>query len=1078
VLPAVIQAAVAVAALYFPEGTAPDGGKLVTRDMACFVLDGHLEAWSGWGRLGTGHQQRLTRLLRHRHNQVANAQLAGAMLDELLMAGKLPGCSPSDGYPDSGMIVVTPGMPLADFADACLDEVAALQATRDRCLPVAVPGPHHTTIRVPGPGGTFTVADVRYDIRGHHVAAGQQPPPVILDAGPLPELGVPFAELEEIAAALDDASDTAYRAEAVRRFIRQARRPGGAPAAALDLQAGPLNELIAYTGFGKSVVLTETFACWAARNGIVVSFAVPTNADVVRCAHQVERALALLGTDVAVTPLMSPNSVLKVAEATAGRATANGPDADWVWSRLGYGCALAAAGTADGQVDAWQAGQEPCARLRRSDTPRRKRETVAACPWRASCGKFALARAACTAGIIVTSHANLLAGRLHAPVDDGHGVTDRVTVEELILRRSHVLVIDEVDSFQRTALEQAGRGLLLDHAGRTDTPLRALDTEFGAAFGRLHADVDASVRDACSATRFLSENYVSHLAYGRLGTSNPDTRRRPGPSRHWVVPRRWDSWLTARLFGLDDTAPVTGRQLAMFASLFSGGKPLEDEPAVFGQVRPFLRAVVSTGTEGQAISDIRKSLDHLLEGTVTSDRDRVISQLLRRGILEQIRFHLHRLMANSPQLSAAGVESTQTIADALGPYGRWRATPTGPLGRLFFAFTEHHDDADDEATRLTTAAFGGDPHVYTVSLGDTTALALAGTRRIVLGLSATAYFPGAPHYHVHTAPRWWVTDDNPRTVTIEAASVDTKVSGTEEPARPDAIRRLARRLWTLRLDAELQRLHQEEPARARVLLATTSYDGARQAAEGLSAAGVPARRICLAVRPRRDEAPRPGGHVVTDAGRWLELPADRLEDFPAVESADILIAPLARVQRGVNIIGEGDKSALGSVWLLVRPIPIIDEPAELVAHLQAKALADHPGPAEDPLPVLRARLQAAGLYFEEIVRRPPYFQAQPTQVKLSVTAEIINNAIQLIGRARRGGTSAVLHLVDEAFHDAQAGTDFATLVTRLRAAWSETGDLEQMRQLYGTTLEAFFDYADRHAPAPQPGPATPGAAPC
>src|SRR5262249_34688961 len=155
-----------------------------------------------------------------------------------------------------------------------------------------------------------------------------------------------------------------------------------------------------------------------------------------------------------------------------------------------------------------------------------------------------------------------------------------------------------------------------------------------------------------------------------------------------------------------------------------------------------------------------------------------------------------------------------------------------------FAFTEHHDDTGDEPTRLTTAAFGGDPHVYTVSLGDTTALALAGTRRIVLGLSATAYFPFAPHHHVHTRPRWWAGDDSPRTVTLEAPPGDARVSGLEDPARAENTRLLAQRLWARRLDAELHRLHQEAPGRARVLLATTSYDGAHLVAEGLVAAGV------------------------------------------------------------------------------------------------------------------------------------------------------------------------------------------------------------------------------------------------
>jgi hypothetical protein len=72
----------------------------------------------------------------------------------------------------------------------------------------------------------------------------------------------------------------------------------------------------------------------------------------------------------------------------------------------------------------------------------------------------------------------------------------------------------------------------------------------------------------------------------------------------------------------------------------------------------------------------------------------------------------------------------------------------------------------------------------------------------------------------------------------------------------------------------------------------------------------------------------------------------------------------------------------------------------------------------------------------------------------------------------------MLHLVDGAFLDPQGGIDFATLIAQLRSAWDDAGVLEQIRQLYGTTLDAFFDYADRNAPASQPGPAAPGVTPC
>jgi hypothetical protein len=88
---------------------------------------------------------------------------------------------------------------------------------------------------------------------------------------------------------------------------------------------------------------------------------------------------------------------------------------------------------------------------------------------------------------------------------------------------------------------------------------------------------------------------------------------------------------------------------------------------------------------------------------VAGDRDCVINRMLRRAILEQIRLFLHGLMAKTSQLVASGMESTQVIADALGPYGWWQGTPTGSLGRLVFAFTEHHDDTGDEPARLTTA---------------------------------------------------------------------------------------------------------------------------------------------------------------------------------------------------------------------------------------------------------------------------------------------------------------------------------------------------------------------------------------
>lgn len=1071
IAPLLFGAAIGLAARFFPSDVGEGASRTTTRGDVLFVLDGHIADWSGWQSLAEADIKRFAKLLRRRLNQMANAEAAGTILDQLLHEAAIVGCETGEDYTregatDDAKILVDPGMPLTAFIDKHLADLDACYAESRRELPVARQGSHYTTLRMPGLDGTSeTFVDFEFGLQPHHEEPARNLPR-IEDAPPLLDYVVSFKELEDIAAAIDcgmlKVGQPAYRQECVQRFSQHIQTSGNNQVKCLDLTAGTLNELLAYTGFGKSVVLVESFACWAVKHGVSVAFVLPTNGDVVQMTHQIERALKIVFPGKPVkppVPLVSPRSMLKVAD-TAVQTSSSGPGAEWVWERFGYGCGLAAVATSESGIDGWRPGHEPCAKLRRPRPPRKRPETVA-CPWRTTCGRYRQVRAACSANIIVTSHANLLTGILQAPVDDGCGPNDRVTVEELIMRRCQVVVIDEIDRFQQTVIGKSGRGLLLDYGGRINTPLRQFDSDFGTAFGRLHSDIDATVRDAYFGLRYLSETYVSHISYQRIGAISPSRKARPrGPRRDWIVPRRWDNWLTAKIFDIE-REEVTRRHMAMFCSLFFGERdPLPGEPETFDEARVRLSAVVTGGSGGLAVKAAREALEELAASVPDNERPKVINRILRRAILERARVHLHSLMASNAQLVDIGVESAQKIADAIGIYGRWRVTPTGPLGRLVFAFTEYYDDTGGDFARLTTAAFGGDPHTYVVTLGDTTALAHAETRRIVLGLSATAYFPGAPHHHVHVKPKWWVTDRNPEAVRIVAAPIRdeqdnlVRISGLDGSVRASATRRIASWLWNTYLEAELRCLRTEDCDRARVLLATTSYEAARLVAEGLADVGVESHRICLAVRPDDDEA-----RQIIDAGRWREIQADRLEVFPEDEKADILIAPLARVQRGVNIIGKGDKSALGSVWLIVRPLPLIDEPDELLAHVQAKAHLEHGGPSVDPRDLLAQRRKVAGNYLEEIINRPPYFQSQPEEVKLGVVAETINGAIQLIGRARRGGTNAVLHLVDGAMLDSSRGTDLASLISRLKARWQATGELRDMEAYYDTTLTAFFDYA-------------------
>jgi hypothetical protein len=1079
-----------MATAYFPSDELGTGRQVIKCEHIAYVLDGHLEAWDRWRDLSQDERRRFGRLIRHRDNRLADSTVVRQLLDQIFEESgqdDLPGCAPMGDYAESGHVSVELAMPPLDFVDGCLDALDDLERKRSKCLPIAQTGPHHSVLRVPHENGHVEVVDAAYEIRPHHIPTAA-PAPAVVDASARDRVEVPLEELEAIATCLDDQFGTTYRVRSVRRFMKQVESRFDDKAGNLVLEAGELNELIAFTGFGKSVVLIEAFACWAVDHDLVVTYVLPNNSEVAKYAHTIETAFAKTGrTTAEVTPLVSPRAMFDVARSVTGLPP------EWVWGKFGYGCALAAAATADEAVDTWIPGKEPCATLRGPKRLRRDEDRTVACPFRGGCDRYRLARAALTANVIVTSHANLYLGMLQFPVDGGRGETDRMSVEELVLRRSHVVVIDEVDEFQRGAISQSGKSLVLDQAGNINTPLRKLDNEFGAAFGRVRAQVDASVRDAYHAIRYLSELYVSHLAYGRIGSPEPGVRR------SWTVPGRWDRWLTARLFELDDEK-VEDHQVSMFQSLFPGSNfgAQPGEPPFFETMRPLIDRLTAVGSSAGTVASVRGEFDSLLgprdleddsaEHEIVAiipdedDRARTIDRLVRRAILERVRVYLHRLMNASPQLVDAGIESVQAIADALGTYGRWRFTPTGPLGRLVFAFTEHVDADDIDDAWLRSAAFGGDPHVYVACLGDTTALARAGVRRVVLGLSATAYFPMAPHHHVHVEPRWWVRDDTD-TVRVLAAEVvgdsgdAVRVSGLEGAERTAATHDLAGLLWKSHLERELVRLHdeEEEQDRARVLLATTSYTSAQHVAKGLVDAGVDPHRICLGVRPKPGD--RTPEEVHRADGTWFTLPANRLDEMPVLPSCDILIAPLARVQRGVNIIGAGDRSALGSVWLIIRPIPLIDEPEELVAHIQAMALRNWPSAGArqqavlgewpgvaDPLEVLRQRRIEAGRYFDEIVRSRPFFRCQPLSARLGVVAEILNGAIQLVGRARRGGTRAQLHLVDGAFLQSTRGPNFAALVQLLRAAWS--GDeLVRMEQLYGTTLQAFFDYADEHSNA-------------
>ncbi|MFJ2626865.1 hypothetical protein ACIO6T_26435 [Streptomyces sp. NPDC087532] len=1099
ILPKVIACACALAQLHFPVRTA-DGSVGTDLQRVSYLLTGQYDAWAEYPRLSGEEQQRISRMLRQRPNRLSNEESLRTDAERFLATGAI--CEYVLQY--DSVLAARHGLLPQELADLLLEEIDRLRAEDSCALADAEPGDYVTTLRVPVAGHDSTWAiQAHYKLEERH-AAPEAKPVAVRTAPAAEHVTLKVKEFLTLNKDLDQQAGETFRTESLEPLIAQLRTGDDvALGDLLHVESGNLRVLQAPTGFGKSVLM-RSLGSWAQAEGVTLGLAVPTTMAALKMAYGIEKDLRSRGVEhpeQLVVPLMSPNSMMAALDQVAAESR-DRAFIKWAEDRLGYGCALPSLATVDDEVDAWVPGHEACMSLvpyRPVGAPesgrgsKARRQGTCACPFRAVCGKFRLVRQACTAQIIVTTHANFYQGHLHIPVQvDCGAVIERMTVEELILRRCQFTALDEVDAFQSFVLGRAGRGLTLAWGNRQDQrPLLRLDGEFIQAFGRVRPALDESMRNTLMRSRWLAETYTSHLAHGALGPSDrketkkrsrsPKKSGRPIQERRWIIPQRWDGWISTQLRALfaNDDQQVSGQERGyspdpvergLFAALYERKIKMTALPEHLHPFAELLRDVIDPDADAGSLSQVRKQLERLLAPWVPNQQVRadVLDRMLRRAFLEPLRLLLYRFVHNAQQLKLAGVEAARDIADVLGPFSAWRAIPHGPQGRLMFAFTEDVRTGVPEDTRLSVAAFGGDPHTYVTTLGQITALAHSGHKRAVLGLSATAYAPGAHRHHIHTVPTWWVPDDVDHGVSIEAElfpGLDKemlRISGITGKDRTEATRLLGRRMWP-RLRGELKDLGRLSKHRVQdsILLVTTSYDSCQHLRDGLLAAGAEPGLIAVAVRPRPDDEPV-ARHDESGEPLWHEIPGDQLESFTRLPKARILIAPLGRAERGLNILApQSNKSAIGSIWLAIRPVPLVDEPDELLAHVGARAL-DGRETSSEPWTELERRRAVAGHYFEKLITSERYFRSLPPRAKRAIAAELIISLIQLVGRARRGGTPGRIKLVDAAFLDTNGNSDLPHLIRALRAQWAETNELSRMSRYYGTTLNAFFRFADRH----------------
>jgi hypothetical protein len=346
---------------------------------------------------------------------------------------------------------------------------------------------------------------------------------------------------------------------------------------------------------------------------------------------------------------------------------------------------------------------------------------------------------------------------------------------------------------------------------------------------------------------------------------------------------------------------------------------------------------------------------------------------------------------------------------------------------------------------LETLSVLGDPHGDIRSIGSTIARGMTGHDRTVLGLSATGRFEGSPRYDVRGDLYLVRPDDDDaldvsrHTVRDEEGNI-VSISGIgDKEERLEHVQKVAEQsVWEL--SDKLSQLEACDERGDHVLVVTQSYDEARATARRLHRES--SDMSVLAVL--REEGVR---NTDVDA-----IDSKDVEDFGA-KKHEVLVAPLQTVARGHNIVVPGsDRSAIGAIYVFVRPIPPVGGPGRLLAHVSYDAATRAPK-GTSPGDVVRREIQRAEskrLTFQKNIR--PLSQMDP-EIRREVVADVLVDLAQLAGRARRGGTTSEIVFVDGAFV-----RDWASWLEELIDYWRERDCLEEMKTLHRSFVSGLEQY--------------------
>jgi hypothetical protein len=1087
-----VLAALALAAHYFPEAVDGDERGAAPFEQAAFLVSGKYQAWERWDSLTHEEKQQITAVY-----AIAPAEISGLRAFSIAARSML---APLHGDDPDGPGTMLPFELVGDnpfTASAAFPRVGGdLPGYVDRLTarfrrPSGRPKPPDFA----GPG-TWATQEMFVNGEGQiqgrltiptysqfTAPLGHDRLPHVSSVPYLPDVPIPTPELLGLARHIDlrYTPEQRYLHRTLQQLFEVLQTTDSlSPREALTLTAGRTEIFNAPTGTGKSV-LVRVMAAWFAANQRRVAIVLPDIKACLAATWNVRGDLdhlyktGVIEHEAGCAHLMSSSGMHDRALKHASLINED-PDLPGEWGergehdldQLAYGCAQKTFLEATGD---YPPGREPCLNLRRQGVG------SAACPWIPTCGKFTPVYDACAANVVIMNHYAFMQGNLRIGVNlDGRAVRS-MTAAEFALRTCHAVLVDEVDQFQSRAIDNCAGEVVLHSRRHWSAAPQEMDTDAK----RLHIDDEHNLLPAVSHVRLMAEFLLLSICKNALSLHATEDERAQAripdqTSTRWHLARGRDRALIRLLWPKTEIADEGDipsdffqRLNALMPARYRGIDLLTSQPSLlepdWDDVRRALGALVAP--RGEHLLDMVKlELHTLLEDSIkdVQQRSKAINLLVTRTAMTELDEALSELQDKAQDYRSSGLRSAQKIVELLQATAVSSVIPLGMLGRSITGYRITGLDDKEKNASLVAQTITGDPHTYTAELGGVVSLLLAAVERPVMGLSATAYFPQAVREHVHAPVRWWMTDAQAKSIRARKHRIEygeghplfgepIKVSGTHPSRKKDALIELGSNLYDQKIHRELERTAAKDPDRAHVLVVANSYQQCAWLARGIAQAGHYGGGLCVAVRAEdrhRADPDLPKENVA------VRLTAEEFEDFP--KHGKILVVPLSLIARGLNIV-VGIRSAVRSVYLCVRPLALLSEPAEMYASINAAGLRALPtGGSSNPSQGLAVGRDAAWERLSLLLRTAPQFTAMHKSLQEEVVAGMIVDLIQLAGRARRGGTEAVLHMVDYAFHEDTWNADLETVLHRIYSQWKPEVR-QRMNELYGEALNAFLSYA-------------------